>query len=64
MEREKINQLLEELKERTVIQISITKSDFSSFREVLVQREDFKHFRGIAQRDGHVIYEYLDEARS
>jgi hypothetical protein len=29
-----------------------------------VKREDFRHFRGVAQRGGDVLYQYLEEARS
>ncbi|MEH7204067.1 hypothetical protein V7130_16315, partial [Bacillus safensis] len=31
---------------------------------VLVNQDDFKHFRGIAKHGGDVIFEYLTEARS
>lgn len=38
--------------------------EFLAFREVLVNRDDFKHFRGNAQHNGVIIYTYLEEARS
>ncbi|MFJ8066516.1 hypothetical protein ACIQYS_18110 [Psychrobacillus sp. NPDC096426] len=44
--------------------LEISKADFLSFREVLVKREDFKHFSGIAKQGGEIIYTYLRVARS
>ena len=44
--------------------LRISKDDFLSFREVLVKREDFKHFSGKATQGGEIIYTYLLEARS
>ncbi len=42
----------------------VTKDVFYTFREVLVNREDFKHFIGNAQRGGQVIYTYSETPRS
>lgn len=44
--------------------IVIEKNEFIAFREVLVQREDFKHFSGNAKQGGQVVYTYLNIARS
>ncbi|MFJ7970558.1 hypothetical protein [Psychrobacillus sp. NPDC096389] len=44
--------------------LTISKGDFLSFREVLVNREDFKHFSGKATQGGEIIYTYLRVARS
>lgn len=44
--------------------LEISKEEFLSFREVLVKREDFKHFSGEAKQGGEVIYTYLRVARS
>ncbi|MFC6038142.1 hypothetical protein ACFPYN_01630 [Paenisporosarcina macmurdoensis] len=57
-------QQLEDLKEGIVTSITIEKEKFLEFREVLILREDFKHFRGIAKQGGIVIYTYEKSARS
>lgn len=44
--------------------LEISKEDFLSFREVLVKREDFKHFSGKALQGGQIIYSYLTNPRS
>lgn len=44
--------------------LKVSKADFLSFREVLVKREDFKHFSGKATQGGEIIYTYLRVARS
>ncbi|MGE7917659.1 hypothetical protein ACQKM9_01770 [Viridibacillus sp. NPDC093762] len=58
------NDMLEELKNGTKKAITVDKDNFYAFREVLVKREDFKHFRGVAKQGGQVIYQYMDVARS
>lgn len=57
-------QQLVELKEGEITSITIEKENFLEFREVLILREDFKHFRGIAKQGGIVIYTYEKIARS
>ena len=57
-------QQLEDLKEGNITSITIEKEKFLEFREVLILREDFKHFRGIAKQGGIVIYTYEKSARS
>lgn len=64
MDKEQAVRMLESLKNKEVEEIFVSKHDFMEFREFLVIREDFKHFRGIAQRGGDVIFTYIDEARS
>ena len=64
MDQEQAITILESLRNREVEEIFVAKQDFMAFREFLVNREDFKHFRGIAQRGGDVIFTYVDEARS
>ncbi|MDI2589616.1 MULTISPECIES: hypothetical protein [unclassified Psychrobacillus] len=44
--------------------LEISKEDYLAFREVLVKREDFKHFSGEAKQGGKIIYTYLQVARS
>ena len=57
-------QQLEELKEGNISSITIEKENFLEFRENLILREDFKHFRGVAKQGGLVIYTYEENARS
>jgi hypothetical protein len=64
MTEEMANQILEKLKNGELGEYLIGRNDFLFFRQVLVKREDFKHFRGIAQRGGDVVYQYSPEARS
>ncbi|NNU82370.1 abortive phage infection protein [Geobacillus sp. BMUD] len=51
---------IEELRNGTISELLVKKEDFPIFRAVLVKQPDFKQFRGIAQRGGHVIYHYLE----
>ncbi|WP_144509452.1 hypothetical protein [Bacillus sp. FJAT-22090] len=44
--------------------LEISKEDFLAFRELLVKREDFKHFSGTAMQGGKIIYTYSQIARS
>ncbi|MCU9612287.1 hypothetical protein OEV98_01760 [Caldibacillus lycopersici] len=56
--------LQDKLKNGEIEELFISKEEFLSFRKSLTQRDDFKHFRGVAQRGGDVIYYYMKEARS
>lgn len=58
------NRLLEALKNGEETSVTVSKQEFPRFREMLIAREDFKHFRGEAKHNGQVIYTYLKEARS
>lgn len=53
--------LLEQLKQGEISSISVPKEDFLEMRKVLVEREDFKHFRGAAYHHGITIYTYTEE---
>ncbi|WP_299092939.1 hypothetical protein [uncultured Metabacillus sp.] len=64
MDEQTIHEILDKLKDGELHEYLVTKDRFLSFRTVLVNREDFKHFRGIAQQGGSVIYRYLQEPRS
>ncbi|MDR6998102.1 hypothetical protein [Neobacillus niacini] len=64
MKEDSINEVLERLKSGTLSEYYIKQEDFMDFRQVLVKRKDFKHFRGIAQRGGDVLYQYLEVPRS
>ncbi|MDQ0217284.1 hypothetical protein ELQ35_07890 [Peribacillus cavernae] len=64
MQEQEANEILEKLANRELEEHRITKEEFPSFRYFLVQRKDFKHFRGIAQHGGEVVYRYTDKPRS
>ncbi|WP_285766735.1 hypothetical protein [Peribacillus sp. SI8-4] len=64
MNAEDAKEVLNKLANREMDEYRISKEDFLGFRKVLVNREDFRHFRGNAQHNGVIIYTYLDEARS
>lgn len=64
MNKEEVNNLLEQLKTGELKEVSVDKEDFDFFRGVLTDRNDFKHFRGIAGHFGKTVYQYLDEPRS
>lgn len=64
MQEQEAKEILEKLANRELEEYRITKEDFLLFRQFLVQRADFKQFRGIAQAGGEVVYQYLDEPRS
>jgi len=64
MDEKLANEILDKLRDGELNEYHVTKEQFMTFRKVLVQRKDFKHFRGIAQRGGSVIYQYMKEPRS
>ncbi|KAB2337317.1 hypothetical protein F7731_06800 [Cytobacillus depressus] len=64
MQDEHIQEMLEKLKSGELSEYIVTKDEFLNVRNVIVKREDFKHFRGIAKRGGSVLYQYLETARS
>ena len=64
LDEQYINEMLEKLKSGDISEFYVKKEDFLTLREILVARSDFKHFRGIAQRNGDVIYQYRETPRS
>ncbi|XJZ28312.1 hypothetical protein ACF5W4_05830 [Bacillota bacterium Lsc_1132] len=64
MNEERIHAILDQLKSGALSEFYVMKEDFLDFRAVLVKRPDFKHFRGIGQRGGDVLYQYLETPRS
>lgn len=54
-------EMLEQLKNDGLESIKIEKEDFLEFRKVLIERPDFKHFRGVAHHHGITIYTYTEE---
>ncbi|WP_028399349.1 hypothetical protein [Ectobacillus panaciterrae] len=59
-----VNEILDKLKNGDLHEYTVTKEVFYQFREVLVQRPDFRHFRGIAAHGGQVVYTYMEVPRS
>ncbi len=64
VEKDHILEMIEKLRSGKINEWYVNKEVFLDVRAVLVGLEDFKHFRGIAQRSGGVIYQYLQEPRS
>lgn len=64
MTKEEIQLLFDQLKNGEIDKLDVCKQDFMNFRSVLVGRQDFKHFHGIAHIGGSVTYHYLKEPRS
>ncbi|MGI8385590.1 hypothetical protein [Robertmurraya sp. P23] len=64
MEKDLILEMIEKLRSGQINEWYVHKEVFLDVRAVVVALEDFKHFRGIAQRSGDVIYQYLQEPRS
>ncbi|ENQ3104838.1 hypothetical protein SAMN04488168_10288 [Bacillus sp. 491mf] len=64
MDKQQVNIILDQLKNKEIQEYIVTKEVFYTFREVLVAREDFKYFRGNAQHDGKIIYTYMETPRS
>lgn len=63
MNKEESALLLEQLKDGTREELIVSKEDFLTFRQVLVARDDFKHFKGTAKRGGDFVYQYMEEPR-
>lgn len=64
LKEELINDILNRLMRGDLTEYYVKNEDFMEFRQVLVKRNDFKHFRGIGQRGGDVLYQYLENPRS
>ncbi|MDX8366077.1 hypothetical protein [Cytobacillus sp. IB215665] len=64
MDEQYITEILDKLRDGELNEFRVSKEQFYTYRNVIVSRSDFKHFHGIAQRGGDVIYRYLTEERS
>jgi hypothetical protein len=64
MKEELITEILDQLMTGELTEYYVSNDKFMEFQQVLVKRKDFKHFRGIGQRGGDVLYQYLKEQRS
>ncbi|CEG22309.1 hypothetical protein BN1080_01235 [Planococcus massiliensis] len=54
-------EMLEQLKNGELESITIEKENFLEFRKILIERPDFKHFRGVAYHHGITVYTYTEE---
>ncbi|MEK3887151.1 hypothetical protein [Bacillus sp. FSL K6-3431] len=63
MELEIAREIIDQLRSKEIGHIEIKKEDFLTFRQVLVEQEDYKYFHGIARQGGNIFYEYLDSPR-
>ncbi|QFF98288.1 hypothetical protein PB01_05330 [Psychrobacillus glaciei] len=61
---QKYEEMLDLLKSGDIQTLEISKDEFLTFREVLIKREDFKHFSGNAMQGAQVVYTYLKVPRS
>lgn len=59
MNEQEALEIIDQLRNGQLPNYYVKKEDFMTFRKVLIEQEDFKNFRGIAQRGGDVIYEYI-----
>jgi len=64
METQEIEQILDQLANKEISEYKVSKEQFMDFRKLLIKRPDFKHFRGIAEHNADIIYQYTDTARS
>ncbi|MDQ0229490.1 hypothetical protein [Metabacillus malikii] len=64
MDEQLIHDILEKLKTGELNEYHVEKEQFLDFRKILVARDDFKHFRGIAKQGGSILFRYLEEPRS
>jgi hypothetical protein len=64
MKEDLVTEILDKLMTGELSEYYVSNQEFMDFRKVLVKRKDFKHFRGIGQRGGDVLYQYLKEPRS
>ncbi|PKR85782.1 hypothetical protein [Heyndrickxia camelliae] len=58
MTSEEAKELLNQLKNGQLEEVYVNQADFLTFRSEFAKRSDKKEFRGIAQRNGDVIYKY------
>ncbi|AOC90801.1 hypothetical protein BUN12_0651 [Bacillus amyloliquefaciens] len=61
---EEISERINQIRTGEVKEFRVQKEHFLAFRAVLSKQEDFKHFRGIAQQGGDVVFQYLEQPRS
>ncbi|MEC3759087.1 hypothetical protein P9160_17175 [Bacillus halotolerans] len=64
MRPEDITEQIEQLRTGEIKELRVQKEHFLDFRAFLSKQDDFKHFRGIAQQGGDVVFQYLEQPRS
>ncbi|MEI5905930.1 hypothetical protein WAK64_02465 [Bacillus spongiae] len=64
MTEEQCLSVILQLRTGEIQEVEVKKEYFLTFRQLLVQQEDFKHFRGQALQGGNVLYTYTKQARS
>lgn len=64
MRPEDITEQIGLLRTGEIKELRVQKEHFLDFRAVLSKQDDFKHFRGIAQQGGDVVFQYLEQPRS
>jgi hypothetical protein len=64
LNEEFVTDILDRLMTGSLTEYYVSKDDFMEFRQVLVKRKDFKNFRGIGQRGGDILYQYMENPRS
>ncbi|MEC1605569.1 hypothetical protein [Bacillus halotolerans] len=64
MHPEDITEQIAQLRTGEIKELRVQKEHFLDFRAVLSKQDDFKHFRGIAQQGGDVVFQYLEQPRS
>lgn len=64
MNEEQCLSIILQLRTGEAQEVEVKKEYFLTFRQLLVQQEDFKHFRGKALQGGNVLYTYMKQARS
>ncbi|PRP49247.1 hypothetical protein C7B63_18665 [Bacillus halotolerans] len=64
MRPEDITEQIAQLRTGEIKELRVQKEHFLDFRAVLSKQDDFKHFRGIAQQGGDVVFQFLEQPRS
>ncbi|MFC0270609.1 hypothetical protein ACFFIX_03965 [Metabacillus herbersteinensis] len=64
MDEQTVTEILDQLRDGELDSFHVSNEQFIAFRQVLVKREDFKHFRGIAEQGGSTVYQFMKEPRS
>ena len=57
-------QLLNQLCNKEIESLTISKAEYLQFREQLVKSSKFKHLRGEAKQGGDVVFTFLDIPRT
>ncbi len=58
MQKEEIEEIIQQLRRKEIDSYRVMKVDFQDFRAVMAVQEDMIEFRGNAQHNGETIYTY------